>query len=245
MLDVLIASQPLRRRPLAQALASAALHATLAFAAVKGTQGVAEALRQPVPDATLFFALKPEVEEPPEVKTPDPPPPAEVIVSVDPPPKGFQTVVPPSEVPTVIPPIDLKEHALDPRNFSGRGVEGGVAGGVVGGTGPVDAAAKVKGAVFVAAELDEPAQVVFQPAPRYPPVLQSAGIGGAVALEFVVGVEGTVEPPTVHVVETTDTAFVESAREAILHSSFRPARMRGQPVRQLARQTIRFAITVQ
>jgi len=235
----LIESKTKRQRTFGQTVLSVALHGLLIFAAVKATQGVAETVSDKPVDTTMVFL------KPPEPPKPPPPPPPEQVVVTNPPPKGFQTVVPPSEVPTVIPPIDLKEHALDPRNFSGRGVEGGVAGGVVGGTGPVDAAAKVKGAVFVAAELDEPAQVVFQPAPRYPPVLQSAGIGGAVALEFVVGVEGTVEPPTVHVVETTDTAFVESAREAILHSSFRPARMRGQPVRQLARQTIRFAITVQ
>jgi hypothetical protein len=45
----------------------------------------------------------------------------------------------------------------------------------------VDPSALPPGAVFVAADLDEPAQVIFQPAPRYPAILEEAGVSGAVA----------------------------------------------------------------
>src|SRR5207248_7105758 len=44
--------------------------------------------------------------------------------------KGFQTVVVPAQIPTVIPPIDL-QHRFDPRDYSGSGVDGGRANVIV------------------------------------------------------------------------------------------------------------------
>ena len=167
-----------------------------------------------------------------------------MLVAVNPPPKGFQTVIPPAEIPRVIPPVDLNQKVLDPRNFTGKGVEGGIAGGVVGGTGKADAETPAT-AVYQAGDLDEPAEVISQPPPRYPSFLEQAGIPGVVAVQFVIGPQGSVEPGSVEVISATDSAFVAPARESILGSSFRPARFHGQKVRQLARQTIRFAIANQ
>ena len=76
----------------------------------------------------------------------------------------------PTDIPKDIPPIDLNEKPFDPKDFTGKGVEGGVGTGVVGGTGPVS------GEVFLEAQLDDPVQPISIPTPRYPPVLQSAGI---------------------------------------------------------------------
>jgi protein TonB len=186
--------------------------------------------------------LRPPPEQPPTPQQDPEPPKADAIAAINPPPKGFQTVVAPAEIPKVIPAIDLSQRALDPRNFTGKGVEGGIAGGVVGGTGKVDPSAVPAGAVYVAADLDEPAQVVFQPAPRYPPVLEQAGVSGIVAVQFVIGPQGKVEPTSVEIMQSTDSAFVQMALESILQSSFRPARFRGHVVRQLATQTIRFTL---
>ncbi|HEY6947272.1 MAG TPA: hypothetical protein VI297_00540 [Gemmatimonadales bacterium] len=60
------------------------------------------------------------------------------MLTAEPPPKGFQTVVAPTDIPTTMPPVNLHERPFDPRNYTGRGMEGGVAYGVVGGTGVVD-----------------------------------------------------------------------------------------------------------
>ena len=81
--------------------------------------------------------------KPPPPPPPPPPeaPPPDAIVTANPPPQGFQTVIPPTDIPKEIPPVDLNQK-FNAADFSGKGVEGGVAAGVVGGTGPVDTQAE-------------------------------------------------------------------------------------------------------
>jgi protein TonB len=145
-------------------------------------------------------------------------------------------VVAPTDIPKDIPPIDLNEKPFDPKDFTGKGVEGGVATGVVGGTGPVT------GEVFLEAQLDDPVQPISIPTPRYPPVLQSAGIAGAVDLQYVVDTTGHTEPGSFKVLKTTHPAFVEPAKEAIAKGVFKPAKFKGQAVRQLVQQRISFKV---
>src|SRR5437879_12082888 len=57
-------------------------------------------------------------------------PPEQQPVQLDVPLKGFQTVVAPDVIPTNIPPVNLQEH-FDPKDYSGSGVEGGLATGMV------------------------------------------------------------------------------------------------------------------
>jgi periplasmic protein TonB len=227
--DTLLESKPKKRRTVGQTIMSLGLHGLLIFAAVKATQGVAEGVKERPVDTTMVF-LKPPPPAPP------PPPPPEVVVTQNPPPKGFQTVVAPTDIPKDIPPIDLKQKAFDPKDFTGKGVEGGVASGVVGGTGPVD----VKAQVFTEAELDDPVQPISQPTPRYPPVMQSAGIAGRVDLQYIVDTTGHAEPGSLKVLKSTHQAFEEPAKETIQKSVFKPARFRGRPVRQLVQQAVTF-----
>jgi periplasmic protein TonB len=227
----LIESQPKAKKSLAQSLLSLLLHAAVIFAAVKVTAGAAETIKDIVADTTMVF-LKPP---PPPPPPPDQPPP-DVIVSQNPPPKGFQTVVAPTDIPKDIPPIDLNEKPFDPKDFTGKGVEGGIATGVVGGTGPVS------GEVFLEAQLDDPVQPISIPTPRYPPVLQSAGIAGRVELQYVVDTTGHAEPASFKVLKTTHPAFVEPAKEAIAKGVFKPAKFKGTPVRQLVQQAISFKV---
>lgn len=241
MLDMLVASHPDKPRSLGHAILSIGLHTALIAGAVVATRQIAGQVAPRPLETTLMFALKPP---PPPPEPPPEPPKQEVLVAVNPPPKGFQTVIPPAEIPKVIPPVDLTQRMLNPRDYTGKGVEGGIAAGVVGGTGKVDADTPVN-TVYQAGELDEPAQVISQPPPRYPPVLEQAGVSGMVAVQFVIGSHGKVEPNSLEVLAATDSAFVAPARETILESLFRPARFHGQKVRQLARQTIRFAIANQ
>ena len=167
MFENLIESKPKAKKSVGQTVVSLLVHGAVIFAAVKATAGAAEAIKDIVADTTMVF-LKPP---PPPPPPPDQPPP-DVIVAANPPPKGFQTVVAPTDIPKDIPPIDLNEKPFDPKDFTGKGVEGGIAAGIVGGTGPVS------GEVFLEAQLDDPVQPISIPTPRYPPVLQSAGIAG-------------------------------------------------------------------
>jgi protein TonB len=227
----LIESKQKGQRTIGQTILSVLVHGAIIFGAVKATQGVAESINNRPIDTTMVFLKPPEPPPPP----PDQPPP-DVIVSQNPPPKGFQTVVAPTDIPKDIPPVDLNEKPFDPKDFTGKGVEGGIAAGIVGGTGPVT------GEVFLEAQLDDPVQPISIPTPRYPPVLQSAGIAGAVDLQYVVDTTGHAEPGSFKVLKTTHPAFVEPAREAISKGVFKPAKFKGQPVRQLVQQRISFKV---
>lgn len=232
MFENLIESKTKRQRTFGQTVLSVALHGLLIFAAVKATQGVAETVSDKPVDTTMVFL------KPPEPPKPPPPPPPEQVVVTNPPPKGFQTVVAPTDIPKDIPPIDLKQKAFDPKDFTGKGIEGGVSTGVIGGTGPVD----VKAEVFTEAQLDDPVQPISIPQPRYPPVLQSAGIAGRVEMQYIVDTTGHAESSSFKILKSTHQAFEEPAREAIMKAVFKPARFRGRPVRQLVQQAISFRI---
>ncbi|MBM4186401.1 MAG: TonB family protein [Gemmatimonadetes bacterium] len=231
MFENLIESQPKRQRSFAQSAISLVLHLVLGYGAIKATSGAAEQLKEILQDTTMVFLKPPEPPPPPPPATPP-----DAIVTANPPPMGFQTVMPPTEIPKDIPPVNLTER-FDAKDFSGKGVEGGIASGVVGGTGPVSTQE-----TFVEAEVDDPVQALNLPRPKYPPVLQQAGIAGSVDVQYVVGIEGKAEPASFRVLRSTNKAFEEPAREAILAGTFKPAKIRGQPVRQLVQQRISFNI---
>jgi periplasmic protein TonB len=247
MFDLLVASGAhLELRP-RWVTTSVLTHALIVTLAVTATQAALDAPSVTVPDpAILLFVPKPPSSPPPpEVKREAPAPSA---VIAEPPPRGFQTVVAPTEIPTVIPPVDLSQRPLDPRDFTGRGVEGGVAEGVVGGTGRVDGwpAGGELNAIYEATTNDErfePAIVVLQPAPRYPALLEALGIEGQVIVEFVIDTTGRVQPPSIRIIESTHTDFEVAARAAVAGAMFRPARLSAHPVRQLTRQSVRFVTT--
>ena len=231
MFENLIESGGKRQKSFGQSVLSFLIHGLVIFAAIKATAGVAEEIKDRPIDTTLVF-LKPPDPTPP----PPPPPPQDVIVSANPPPKGFQTIVPPDIIPKDIPPVDLNQKPFDPKDFSGKGVEGGIAEGVVGGTGPVT----VESTVYLSSQLDDPAERISGPDPRFPPVMLSAGIGGSVDLQYIVDVTGHAEPSSIKVLAKTHDAFVEPAKEAILKSVYRPAKFKGEAVRQLVQQRISF-----
>lgn len=232
MFENLIESKPKKQRTFGQTLLSLAVHGGLIFGAIAVTKSAAETVKEIVADTTMVFLKPPAPEPEPE---PEQPPP-EVIVSANPPPQGFQTVVAPDEIPTEIPPVDLNEKPFNPKDFTGKGVEGGIAAGVVGGTGPVE----VQGEVFLEAQLDDPVDLVTACALRYPPAMQAAGIGGKVGIQYVVGTDGKTEPGSVKIMSSTHKAFEESAKECVMNNVFRPAKYKGQSVRQLVQQSINF-----
>ena len=229
MFDNLIESKPKKAKNTRQFITSIVVHALLIAAAVWVTQGAAETVKKILADTTLVF-LEPPKETPPP---PDQPPP-DVVVSANPPPQGFQTVLPPDVIPQEIPPVDLNQR-FDARDFTGKGVEGGIAAGIAGGTGPVDNAQ-----VFLEAQLDDPPSVAVGASPRYPEVLKSAGIGGRVTLEFVVDTTGRVDPSTIKIVNTAHAGFNNAAKEAVSKTIFRPGKLRGQPVNVMVRQQVVF-----
>jgi TonB family protein len=246
MFDVLVASGThleLRSRWVGTSLV---MHVSAAVLAVMATRAALESPSVAIPDTpVMLFVPKPPPELPPPEVKPESPVPA--VVVTEPPPKGFQTVVVLTDIPDAVPPVDLTQRALDPRDFTGRGVEGGLGTGVVGGTGKVDgwSGGPAAGAIYEATTNDErftPATVVSQPAPRYPAPLQALGLEGRVVVEFVIDTSGNVEPGSVRTLESTHPAFEKAAHAAMVKSLFQPARLSGHPVRQLTRQPVRFVV---
>ncbi len=232
MFDHLIASTPQHggaKKSLPSAVTSLSIHVGLIWLAVVATIKTAEVIEEAQADTTMIFLTQ-------EAKPENEPPPVQEILSIDPPPKGFQILVAPIDIPTEIPPVDLSER-FDPRDFSGIGVEGGVFSGVVGGTGPVDFTQ-----TFLEAAVDERPERLSGPYPRYPEMLRQAGIEGFVLLEFVIDTSGHVEEGSLKVLQSTNRAFEGPAKVVITGSLYRPGRVRGQAVRVLVSQRIGFTI---
>jgi TonB family protein len=255
MLEVLVASRPrAQARPLAL-LGSSILHATALALCVIGTRTTVKIVSRVVDDTTLIFLPRlgpPAVTQPPRHAgrpggggsgTGEG---LSVVVPANPPPRGFQVVDVVSSVPTDLPPVDPGQRFLDPRDFTGRGVEGGVGWGVAGGTGPADQPMPEEGVgeVLYAAELEDarfsPAELVVQPKFVYPRLLLDAGISGRVTLQFIVDTLGQVEPSSIEIVTATHAAFAGAAREGILEARFIPAHYGGHSVRQLSKMPVSF-----
>jgi TonB family protein len=232
--DKLVESNPKNRKIgglFGGSMWSTIVHAGVIYGAIVATAKVQEVVEEMQAETTLVFINQNEPEPEPEPEQPQ-------LASLTPPPKGFQTVIAITEIPTEIPPVNLNER-FDPRDYTGVGVEGGIAEGIEGGTGdvPTDLAA-----VFVEAVVDEPPVRLSCPPLQYPPLLRDAGIEGHAAYEVVIGVDGHPERESLRLIESSNKAFERPARDVILGCVFRPGRMRGQPVRVLVRQPITFAI---
>ncbi len=214
---------------------SAAVHGLLVAGAVVATQrGVSEAAAAPsdTMHVVLFQENRPET-NPAELKPP--PPPVLAVVTPPPLPKGFQIIAAPIEVPLDIPPMD-PTHRIDPRNFTGIGVEGGVWDGW-------ESASEANGEgdqPVPAGVADEPPEVISSPKLKFPEMLRAAGIQGFVVVGFVVDTTGRAEPESINIVDATNSGFEASARVVVRKSRFRPARMRGTPVRSLATMRVEF-----
>jgi protein TonB len=79
--------------------------------------------------------------------------------------------------------------------------------------------------------------------PRYPSMLQSAGLEGDVRAQFVVDTLGRVEQGSFRAVESTHALFAAAVRDALTQARFKPAEAGGHKVRQLVEQTFTFRIT--
>src|SRR5207249_3646336 len=145
--------------------------------------------------------------------------------------KGFQTVVAPTDIPTNIPPINLQEH-FDPKDYTGTGVEGGVGNGIVPGADQV---------LSVEVVQDKP-EMLSHPTPVYPPLLQQAGIEGTVMVQAIIDTTGRVEPNSIKIAQSPNPGFDQSAKNVVLKSLYRPARVYGRPVRVLIQIPINFQI---
>ena len=179
-------------------------------------------------------------QDPPKPKDDVPPPPAPADAVVAPPlAKGFQVLTAPVDVPDVIPEVDLTRPVTDEADFSGRGVEGGVARGVVGGMTTKEAGDQV----FFEFQVEKPALALpNNPTPRYPTVLLQAGEEGRVLVQFVVDTTGRADMRTLRVLQSSHELFTVSVRNVLPMMRFLSAEVGGRKVRMLVQAPFEFAI---
>jgi TonB family protein len=85
-------------------------------------------------------------------------------------------------------------------------------------------------------------EVLSGPLPVYPELFRQAGIEGRVILEARVDSTGRVQRASISVISATHPGFVEPARQALIATLFRPARVNGRAVLMLVRVPFAFSI---
>lgn len=96
--------------------------------------------------------------------------------------------------------------------------------------------------VFREDMVDERPQVLSAPQLDYPPLLRQAGLHGRVIVQAVIDTLGRAEPASLKIVERPNPGFEQSARDYVLHTEFRPARVKGRAVRVLVRVPIDYKV---
>jgi periplasmic protein TonB len=188
------------------------IHTVVIAGAVYATLNAGQTDNSVKVDTAMVFVDQPKQEKPPEQQP----------VQLDVPLKGFQTVVAPDVIPTNIPPVNLQEH-FDPKDYSGTGVEGGVATGLV----------PTGNEVFMEAIVEEKPAVLSGPVAQYPELLRQAGIQGRVMVQAIIDTLGRAEPNSIKVLQSPNPGFDQSAKTYVMKTLFRPARVHGRAVRVL------------
>ena len=223
MFDNLIESKRKKggRRMFGVGAVSLVIHTIVIAGAVYATLSAGEADNSVKMDTAMVFVDQPKQEKPPEQQP----------VQLDVPLKGFQTVVAPDVIPTNIPPVNLQEH-FDPKDYSGTGVEGGLATGMV----------PTGNEVFMEAIVEEKPAVLSGPTLQFPELLRQAQIQGRVLVQAIIDTSGRAEPPSVKVIQSPNPGFDQPAKNYVLRALFRPARVHGRAVRVLVNLPIDFKI---
>jgi periplasmic protein TonB len=155
--------------------------------------------------------------------------PVTLAVNVDAPPTITDVVAPP---------------APEPVKASGISREGSVKssddGDVEGGSRTKGLGSGDSGRAFEENQVERAVQVSRLATPRYPESLESVGVEGMVAMRFIVGADGKVEPGSIQVIDSPHALFTSAVRQALLNTRYRPAEVGGRAVRQLVEQTFTF-----
>jgi protein TonB len=237
MFNQLIESKPKKQKMAGGTMFSIVFHGTLLVAAVVATAKAGIANDKNKQEKIQFVEMKKEPPKP-KPKEPPPPPPEKTIVKA-PPPKGFQVLRAPVEIPIKIPDIDLSKKVTNEDDFSGKGVKGGTANGVAGGTPQVVDQTQT----YYEFQVEKPvAQIPGTGAPRYPDALRSSGVEGEVQAQFVVTSEGKADVSTFKVLKATNDLFASAVRSALPNMRFYPAEIGGHKVSQLVQQSFQFKL---
>ena len=236
---------------------SIVLHLSILFLAIFATAraGVRKA-EKPRDEKVSFVAVKKD-EPPPPKKEPPPPKEAPKVKApkvvdlpkmpkeVAPaPPKGFKVVVPPVNIPTNLPTIDLSKAITNENDFTGKGVAGGSDKGVKGGTGTEGDIGKLAGVAdhgpYMEFQVEKPVVKIGGEAPEYPGSLKDSGVEGQVLAQFVVNESGRYEGGTLKILSSSNPAFTAAVKDALPRMRFSAAQIGGKKVQQLVQMPFQF-----
>ena len=226
MFDNLIESKP-KKGPggVTSAFFSVALHAVVITGAVYVTLQAGESvIEERQVDVTLQVQQQKKAEEQKQEVAPVP----QQI-------KGFQTLLIPTSIPVDIPPPSTQE--FNAADFSGVGVEGGIARGQ-----QEERQVIRQDQPYLEAVVEERPERISSPPVRYPDILRQAGIEGRVLLELVIDTSGHAERGSIRVLSSTHQLFEGPAREVAQASLFSPGRIQGRAVRVRVQLPINFSI---
>ena len=227
MFNNLLESKAKKQKSPGGVFVSAVLHVLIIFLAVKATLNAGQK-KEKIEQKVDFVEVKKDEPPPPKEKPPE--------VQVAPPPKGFQTLTAPVNIPDVLPDIDLSKKVTNEADFTGKGQAGGRDKGVVG-------AAPVENQTYFEYQVEKPVMAVpGSPAPRYPDILKSAGVEGEVVVAFTVDTTGRADVSTLKILKSTHELFAAAVRTALPSMRFLPAEVGGKKVKQLVQQPFVFNI---
>lgn len=234
MFTTLLESKPKRDKNPGGAIASIVLHVVFIGLAVAVTlnAGLRSEKEHRQEDVKFVQTKAP----PPKPEPPKPPPPQTTVTP--PPPKGFQVLTAPINIPTKIPDVDLSKAVTNEADFSGKGVEGGVAKGVVGGKGAVN-----PDQTYFEFQVEKPALAKDgNPNPKYPSMLESSRVEGNVLAQFVVDTTGRADMSTFKILQASNELFGSSLKSVLPSWRFFPAEAGGHKVKQIVQLPIKFAV---
>ena len=163
----------------------------------------------------------------PEPQDASPPPPVLDLL-----PEDLQTVTVPAVIPSGVPlpPINLQEHFYT-RNFSIANSEPETAIGVT----------PVTDQVYDPNLVDDPPILLSSP-PLVTALLPQTGPTSRVVVQAVIDTAGRADPASVRVIQSADSAFEHNARQWMLETLWRPARVDGRPVRLRVNRAIDYTV---
>lgn len=145
-------------------------------------------------------------------------------------PKDLETVTVPAVISSGVPPVNLQEHVY--RNFAIASSETQTAIGVT----------PVVDQVYDPNLVDDGPILLSSPL-LVPALLPRTGRTSRVVVQAVIDTAGHAEPASVRVIQSADSAFEHNARQWMLKTLWRPARVAGRPVRLLVYRAIDWTVT--
>jgi protein TonB len=258
MMTILLESKPQKQRAAGGTIFSIVFHSAILFFAVYATARAGVAKNNEKREQKVNFVTMKKEPPPPEVKKDEPPPPKvkKVVTEHNPtplppipvveaaPPKGFQVLKAPVDVPVELPKIDLSAKATNEGDFSGKGVKGGSESGKEGSEGNKEGgkAGADPNKAYMDFQVEQQVQPISGTQVEYPESQRSSGVEGEVQAQFVVNENGRVEPGTFKVLNSPNSAFTAAVRAALGGMRFKPAKIGDTKVSQVVQQSFVFKL---